>query len=367
MVLNRERIFELFQDKDISYVFNRVILDTTRDKARDTVVVRGSLLEEDLGLDNMEGLIIEMLIGDEFVPFYQNLLNLSYDSRSMEEKLYDFSVSLYKWISYRLGYVPDWILPNRDEYITHFINLLLVEADEFITDSEVLLGLLLMNTDFTKNPIFKEQLRLAVWSSTEKVSGGLDIAEDEYLQGGVYPTVDSLSLYLRLAERGYMDKDTLMRYTDSKGFRDSVVTDYEEVCVALNDFFWKYANGGRWVGFTDRFYSYVGSVPFTKVSIERVNPNQVVFRNKLEDVEVQFTFSDKVVVSVRRDTMLTIVYNDNYFTSTFEDILTRLERYTFRARTVIPIVKVLIEKMPLRIPTKEVQLKQYTQVECGEL
>lgn len=359
MVMNREDIYNMFEDKDISYVFNRVKFDTTKSKAKDTVVVRGSLLEEDLGITNMDGLMLEMLIGDEYISFYQNLISLSYDKRSQEAKLYAFSVSLYKWVSKRLGYIPDWILPDREEHLTQILNLLLVEADDVITDSEVLLALLLRNTNFSNNKIFKEQLRLGVWSATEKATEDLEIAEDEYLQGKTYTSVDSLSLYIRLAERGHLDKDTLDRYMSHKTFKDTVITDYDKVCEALNNFMWEYAGGEQWRGFVGEVYGYLQQVTFNNIEIERVNPNQIVFRDPLEDATVQITFSDKIVVNVRHDSIITVVYNQDYYTTTFERILHVLDRYTFRAKNIIPLVRVLINNMPISIPNKARDIRSY--------
>ena len=359
--MNREDIYRVFGDKDISYVFSRVILDTTKQKARDTVVVRGSLLEEDLGLTNMEGLMLEMLLGDQYVGFYQHILDIQYDKRTPEEKLYAFSVSLYKWVSERLGYIPDWVLPDRDKHLTTIINLVLVEADEYIPDSEVLLGVLLRNTDFSKSPIFKEQLRRGVWSSTVTGMSSLDIAEDEYLTGRTNTDVDSLSLYVRLAERGYRDVDTLRKYLQHRTFKDTVITDYDTVCKALNDFMWQYGNGKRWEGFTDEVYGYLTQVTLKRVTIERPNPNQIVFRDKdpLEDTAVQITFSDKVVVTVRKKEMVAVAYNKAFYSTTFQEIVGSLEMYTFRAKNVIPVMRVLLTKLPVDIPSKEREIEVY--------
>ena len=360
--MNREDIYRIFGDKDLSYVFNRVIFDTTKTKARDTVVIRGSLLEEDLELSNMDGLMLEMLIGDQFVNFYQNVLSIPYDKRSQEDKLYMFSVSLYKWISERLGYIPDWVLPNREEHLTTFLNLLLVEADSYIPDSEVLLALLLRNTDFSKSKVFKEQLRRGIWSSTETGLSSLEVAEDEYLLGKTNTSVDSLSLYVRLAERGYREIDTLMMYMSNRTFRDTVVTDYEEVQKALNDFIWKYGNGERWVNYTEEVYNQITEIPLKNIYVELVNPNQIAFRDKddREDAVVQITFSDKIEVTVRKDRLFTVAYNKEFYQASYEDINKTLDKYEFRTKNIIPVVKVLFKNLPIRIPNKEREIEMYS-------
>ena len=360
MVMNREDIYRIFGDKDVSYVFNRVKIDTDKQKARDIITVRGSLLEEDLGLSNMDGLMLEMLIGDQFIEFYQHIINLKYDNRPPEEKLYMFSSHLYKWVSQRLGYIPDWVLPNREQHLTMILNLLLVEADDYIPDSEVLLAILLRNTDFSNSKLFKEQLRLGVWSSTETGNSSIDVAEDEYLMGRTNTSVDSLSLYVRIAERGYRDVDTFNTYIEDRSFKNTVVTDYDEVCKALNEFMWQYANGERWVGFTEEFYTYATRVPFNKVSVERPNPNQVVFRDKEEEfTTVQFTFSDKVEVTVRRGTKIEVAYNKEFYYSNYEYISQQIAKYTYRAKNVIPIVQTILRNIPIQIPNKEREIKQY--------
>lgn len=358
--MNREDIYRIFEDKDVSYVFNRVKIDTDKTKARDIITVRGSLLEEDLGLSNMDGLMLEMLFGDQFVDFYQHIINLRYDNRTPEEKLYTFSTNLYRWVSQRLGYIPDWVLPDREQHLEMILNLLLIEADDYIPDSEILLGLLLRNTDFSKSKLFKEQLRRGVWSSTETGTSSLDIAEDDYLLGRTNTSVDSLSLYVRIAERGYRDIDTFNTYIADRTFKNTLVTDYDEVCEALNDFMWKYANGERWVGFTEEFYNYSTRVPLSRVSVERPNPNQVVFRNKDEEfTTVQFTFSDKVEVTVRRGTKLVVAYNQEFYYADFEDIIQQIGKYEFRAKYVIPIVQTLLRNMPIQIPNKEREIGNY--------
>lgn len=359
MVMNREEIYKLFGDKDLTYVFSRVRINTDREKARDTIQVRGSLLEEDLNLTDMEGLMLEMLLGDQFVPFYQHLISLSYDTRTPDKKLYDFSVSLYQWVSERVGYIPDWVLPNREEHLTTIINHVLVTADDYIPDSEVLLGLLLRNTNFQQNKQFKEQLRLGVWSATETGLTSIVRAEEDYLQGKTDPSVDSLSLYVRIAERGYRDTDTLKRYMSHRSFQETILTDEESVCRELNDFMTNYGQGDRWVGFTDELYGIMTQIPLKRVSIERPNLNQIVFRDKTEgeDVTVQFTFSDKIVVNVRKETSVSVAYNQDYYKATFEAILNELDKYTYRANTVIRVVNVLLKNIPMRIPNKERELR----------
>lgn len=360
MVLNREGIYTLFEDKDIPYVFNRVKIDTSKDRARDIVKVRGSLLEEDLNLSSMDGLMLEMLIGDQFVEFYQNIINLPYDKRTPEDKLYSFSKQLYTWISKRLGFVPDWVLPDREQHLRVFIDKLLDEADDYIPDSEVLLGLLLRNTQLHTHTLFKEQLRRGVWSSTETGVVNLDVAEDDYLLGKTNTSVGSLSLYVRLAERGYRDKETLDVYVNSKGFKESVITDYDEVCGALNSFMWRYADGEKWVGFADKVYQYAKEVQLNRVSVERPNPNQIVFRDKKEsNTTVNVTFSDKIEVTVRKETKIVVAYNQQYYQSSFLDINESIDKFVFRASVVIPVVQAIFRNLPMDIPTKERDIEKY--------
>lgn len=359
-MMDREGLYRVFGDKSLSYVFNRLVIDTESGKARDTVKVRGSLLEEELGLSNMDGLMLEMLLGDQFVEFYQNLLNLPYDRRSPEDKLYDFSVALYKWISGRVGYIPDWILPDRENHLKTFIELVLTRADDYIPDSEVLLGLLLKNTDFTKNGMFKEQLRKGVWSATVTGMSSLSVAEDEYLLGVTNTEVDSLSLYVRIAERGYRDVGTLNKYLNHQSFKETVVTDYTTVCKAINDFLWKYGRGEIWSGFTEKVYRYVSKVGLDTLSVDRPNPNQLVFQDseELDNSTVQITFSDKVVVTVRQGGLVLVLYNKEFYTASFHGLVTSLDRELFRAKRIIPVIGVLLTNLPLDIPRKEREIKK---------
>lgn len=356
--MEREYIYELFEGKSIPYVFNRIKVDDTLTFARSTITVRGSLLEEDLGLTNTESLVVELLLGDQFVDFYQYLINVSYDKTTRERKLLQFSISLYSWTSKRLGYIPDWILKDRVLYIKDIIDKMLKEKDNILTDSEVLLGILLKNTNFSRGDIFEEQLAKGVWEKTETSRYNLIRAEDYYLKGQSDMGVDSLSLYERMAERGYRDVDILDRYLESKEFKELVITDVEKVQDSIRDYMWQYKKGKKWVSFTDKFFNTVTTVDIEGIDYERVNPNQVMLRDRREGYTVQFTFSDKIVVNIRNQQRLEVVYNEHYYIASYDDITASFKKYEHLSSRFIKIIGVLLKYMPMEIPKKGLDLEK---------
>lgn len=360
-MLEREDIYRIFKDKDVSYVFNRVIIDPTEDSVVDIVKVRASLLEEDLMLTDMESLMVEMLLGDQYINFYQHMINLEFDKRTVEDKLQSFSESLYKWVSERLGYMPEWVLGNREEYIHQMINKMLEEEEDYLTDSEVLLGLLLMNTQFTTSSLFKESLRKGVWSSTVTSSRGLDLAEEYYTKGLIYPKTDSLSLYLRLAARGYRGTDLIKTHIQNEDFDQYILSDKEVVYKGINNFMWKYARGEDWSGYTGQVYDNIKKVNLGEIEVSRANPNQILFTltDRGVDYTVNVTFSDKISVTYFNQEEVEILYNREYYMTDKKEMGRLIERYAFRNRRLIPIVSTLIRNLPIDIPTKENELDEY--------
>lgn len=354
--MDREDIYRIFGEVSIPYVFNRVKVDTTMKFVNSMVTVRGTLLEEDLGLSKSESFVTEMLLGEQFVDFYQYLVDVSYDQTTQERKLHQFSISLYKWTSERLGYIPDWVLDDRVLYIKDILEKMLKEEEGVMTDSEILLALLLKNTEMPRNKMFEEQLSKGVWGNTETGRDELIRAEGYYLKGLTDKYVDSLSLYERIAERGYRDVDILDRYLESNEFKKYVVGDVEKVQEAIRRYLWQYKNGEDWIDYAERFYNTIRKVDIEGIEYERVNPNQVMIRDRDSYYSIQFTFSDKIVVNMRKGERLDVVYNDQYFTASYGKIIRSFKEYQHLAIRFVHIIGVLLKHIPEGIPNKRKDL-----------
>lgn len=331
---------KIVEKLSIPELFKRVNLNF---ELKDRVIsVKGTRMQDEFGLTDIESLELEILLSRNYFKVYRYLLNIKEDKIGYDHKIKTLGGYLYRYIVDKLGFVPDLLRKDKATVFKEALKYIKENVDTIDRNDRIMISLLL-NTDLHKLPDIDTLLNIGMWLGFEMRLDLMSEYLEMYDRGVINRGIDSIGYFNYLVEMGYRDVGKVRKMLTSEEFKSTLIIKDGKTEKEIEEYIWSYGRGTDWEDKVDDIYKQMKKYNLTKLGakVEKETPTQIsLLRN---GDKVLLTMTDIISISLENKGKTNVIYNNEYYDTTLDEIHNSLERVKTLNYTLLQLFSALIK------------------------